>query len=166
MTDKVKRDAESSDGKGKGGKSPIPYERFAKVVRQKNKLVEQTVILTKRINELSRQLEECGIGLAKEKTEAKQQATAPDHPFAKEISRLSEFKYKGYTIHPAPLQLQNGLWNHRVIISSYRKDKWSVGKFFSAASFRTCREAIIHGVIFGIQIVDGSTVPDYSVKTS
>ena len=77
--------------------------------------------------------------------------------------QLSYISYKGYAIHPAPLPLANGRWNHEVYVARDKGYEWVERKFSTATSFATQEEAIAHCITFGKQIIDGK-VPNCSVE--
>ena len=71
---------------------------------------------------------------------------------------MSEIPYKGYLIHPAPLQLRDSEeWTIEICISKHRDDSVTERKYSAGNTFKTEEEAIQHCIDFGKQIIDGDS---------
>jgi len=71
---------------------------------------------------------------------------------------MDKIPYKGYLIHPTPLQVTtSGEWTIELCILKHRDDSVMERKFSAANTFKTEEEAIQHCINFGRQIIDGES---------
>ena len=71
---------------------------------------------------------------------------------------MKKIPYKGYLIHPAPLQVTaSGEWTIELYISKDRGDSVTERKFSAGNTSKTKKEAIQHCIRFGKQIIDGES---------
>jgi hypothetical protein len=71
---------------------------------------------------------------------------------------MEKIPYKGYLIHPTPLQVTtSGEWTIELCISKHRGDSVTERKFSTGNTFKTEKEAIQHCINFGRQIIDGES---------
>jgi len=75
-----------------------------------------------------------------------------------------ETTYKIFTIRSAPLQLRDSsLWTPSIAIEWERDGQTTVRPFSAQSHYATESEADIHGLIYGMRIIDGQ-VPGASVR--
>ena len=71
---------------------------------------------------------------------------------------MEKIPYKGYMIHPTPLQLAtSGEWTIDLCISKHRDGSVTEKKFDARNTFKTKKEAVQHCINFGMQIIDGKS---------
>jgi len=71
---------------------------------------------------------------------------------------MEKVPYKGYLIHPTPLQATtSGEWTMDLCISKHRDDSVTERKFSAGNTFKTEKEAVQHCINFGMQIIDGKS---------
>lgn len=76
---------------------------------------------------------------------------------------MSKVHYKGYSIHPTPLQIKESEeWTMGLVISRHAGSGVSERKYTAADKFKTKDEATQYCLDFGRKIIDGE-LPDYTV---
>jgi hypothetical protein len=71
---------------------------------------------------------------------------------------MSKFPYKGFWIHPTPLQLRDtGEWPMELVIEKQTNTGVVERRFSAGNTFKTEEEAIQHCINFGKRIIDGES---------